>query len=114
MSNTQFKAPSLQYNGQKNQHNPTNQTYQIPQRLCDIIFNTLKDKSAQLRVMLVLIGTKEGFFISNKWICERTGLQQPSYNRALKELEKRGWITHFPYQTIKVNFNKIYADGHDI
>ena len=114
MSNTQFKAPSLKYNGEKIQNNPKKQTYQIPQRLCDIIFNTLGDSSAQLRIMLVLVSTKEGFFISNKWICDRTGLQQPSYNRALKELEKRGWITHFPYQTIKVNFNKIYADGHDI
>ena len=113
MSDTKYKAPSLQYNGQKIQDNPTKQTYQIPQRLCDIIFNTLRDSSAQLRVMLVLVGTKEGFFISNKWICERTGLLQPSYNRALRELVKRGWLSHAPYRTIKVNFDKIYADGHD-
>jgi len=48
----------------------------IPQRLGDIIFNVLGDSSAQIRIMLVLCGTKEDFFISGKWMEKRTGLSQ--------------------------------------
>ena len=83
----------------------------IPQRLADIIFNILGDSSAQLRIMLVLCGTKEDFFISGKWMTKRTGLSQQSYSTALKKLVKRGWVSHQNYSTIRVNFDKIYEDG---
>lgn len=88
------QAPILCFNGSKTQGNTTNQTYQIPQKLADIIFNTLGNSSAQLRIMLVLCGTKEGFSISEKWILERTGLQHASYVSARKSLVDRGWLTH--------------------
>ena len=83
----------------------------IPQRLADIIFNVLGDSSAQLRIMMVLCGTKEDFFISGKWITKRTGLSQQSYSAALKKLVARGWVSHRNYSTIRVNFDKIYEDG---
>ena len=38
----------------------------IPQRLADIIFTHLGKASAQIKIMMVLCGTKEDFFISNK------------------------------------------------
>lgn len=104
-----YQAPSLHHIGAKEQDNPTGQFYQIPQRLGDILFNELGNSSAQLRIMLVLCGTKEGFFISEKWICERTGLMRQSYERAKKELEKKGWLSHSVYSTINVHYDKIYA-----
>ena len=88
------QAPILCFNGSKTQDNTTNQTYQIPQKLADIIFNTLGNSSAQIRIMLVLCGTKEGFSISEKWMLERTGLQHASYVSARKSLVDRGWLTH--------------------
>ena len=83
----------------------------IPQRLGDIIFNVLGDSSAQIRIMMVLCGTKEDFFISAKWIHKRTGLSQQSYSAALKKLVERGWLKHVNYQHIWINFDKIYEDG---
>lgn len=107
---TTFKAPKLVFNGAKEQDNEnTNQSYIIPQKLGDIIFKELGDKPAQLRIMLVLCGTKEGFAISNKWICDRTGLVQQSYNTALKKIAEMGWITYVPYKSITINYDVIYA-----
>ena len=85
----------------------------IPQRLADIIFNVLGNSSAQIKIMMVLCGTKEGFFISGKWMRGRTGLSPQSYSSALKKLVKRGWVSHRNYQTIRVNFDKIYEDGRE-
>jgi hypothetical protein len=73
----------------------------------DKIFAELGNSSAQLRVMIVLIGTKPGFAISEKWICDRTGLVQSSYNRARTALINKGWITLEEGKSITVNFKKI-------
>lgn len=100
------QAPTLQFNGAKEQGN---NFYMIPQELADIIFRELGNASAQLRIMLVLAGTKPGFQISDKWICERTGLLHPSYINARKALVSKGWLTHDPSRGITVNFNNIYG-----
>ena len=114
MYEASFKAPSLHFNGAKEQDNKTNQSYMIPQRLADIIFTHLGKASAQIKIMMVLCGTKEDFFISNKWMTKRTGLSQQSYSEALRKLVKRGWVSHRNYQTIRVNFDKIYEDGRQL
>ena len=111
MTDSKFKAPSLHFNGGKEQDNPTQQIYMIPQRLGDIIFNVLGNASAQIKIMMVLCGTKEEFFISAKWITKRTGLSQQSYSAALRKLVDRGWLSHRNYAYITVNYDKIYEDG---
>lgn len=63
--------------------------------------------------MLVLIGTKPGFGVSQKWILQRTGLKEKSYIEARKALVARGWLTHTEYDSIIVNINKIYSDGEE-
>ena len=97
------QAPELKFTGQK----PEGQYYAIPQSLADIIFNELGNSSAQLRIMMVLIGTKEGFKISEKWILDRTGLLHASYITARKALVKRGWLSHSEAEGITVNFDAI-------
>ena len=111
MKDSKFKAPSLHFNGAKDQDNKTNQSYMIPQRLADIIFNLLGRAPAQIKIMIVLCGTKEDFFISTKWMTKRTGLSQQSYSEALRKLVDRGWLTHRNYSHITVNYDKIYEDG---
>ncbi len=102
------QAPTLHHNGEK--ENGSNNFYKIPQELADIVFKELGNASAQLRIMLVLIGTKpESFNISDKWICDRTGLLHPSYITARKALVNRGWLTHDPAKGITVNFDVIYG-----
>lgn len=76
----------------------------------DIVFFSLANASAQLRVMIVLLGTKPGFAISEEWILDRTGLKERSYLEARKALVNRGWITHTPYKKIVVNIDAIYAE----
>ena len=102
------QAPELRFNGAKG----GGQFYMIPQELADIIFKELGNASAQLRIMLVLLGTKEGFRISDKWICDRTGLQHPSYITARKALVSRGWLTHDAAKGITVNLDAIYNRGN--
>lgn len=78
----------LQHNGEK----IDGVFWQLPQDLMTIIFNTLGNSSAQIRLMCYLIGTKDNFDLNSKEIQKRTGLNHASYLRARKGLEERGWI----------------------
>lgn len=84
--------------------------YELPQVLTDIIFKKLGNSSAQIRLMIVLIGTKPGFALSEKWILDRTGLTSSSYSNARTALIKRGWITLVPAESITVNFTNILKE----
>lgn len=105
-------APTLEHNGAKSRVEKE-QYYQIPQALADAVFSVLGNSSAQLRIMIVLIGTKPGFHISQKWILQRTGLKERSYIEARKALVARGWLKHLECDSIIVNLDKIYADGEE-
>ena len=104
MSNNEYniKAPAL-----KNKKVVMGNFYQIPQNVADKVFQELGNSSAQLRIMLVLIGTKEGFNVSEKWILERTGLQHASYINARKALINRGWLTLINQTEIIINYENI-------
>ena len=99
------QAPELKHNGVKKQKDT--QFYQIPQDLADIIFNELGNSSAQLRIMMVLIGTKEGFKVSEQWMLDRTGLQHASYINARRALVNRGWLSLDAASSITVNYDVI-------
>ncbi len=79
----------------------------------DKVFAELGNSSAQLRIMIVLIGTKPGFRISEKWMCDRTGLKQPSYITARKALIEKGWLSLVNNETITVNFKNILCKKED-
>lgn len=81
--------------------------YELPQDIMDIICNELGNSSAQLRVMLVLIGTKPGFAVSEKWMLKRTGLQSASYSKARTALIQKGWLTLDPGKSLKINYKTI-------
>ena len=102
------QAPILKFNGNKERGEAN--FYKLPQECADIVFNVLGNASAQLRVMIVLIGTKPGFGVSQEWLLKRTGLSERTYISARKELVKRGWIKHIDGEEITVDFDKIYSD----
>ena len=102
------QAPILKFNGNKERGEAN--FYKLPQECADIVFNVLGNASAQLRVMIVLIGTKPGFGVSQEWLLKRTGLSERTYISARKELIKRGWIKHIDGEEITVDFDKIYSD----
>jgi hypothetical protein len=85
------QAPILGFIGEKFEKDK--QHYEIPQDIADIVFNELKDQSVKIRLMLVLIGTKEGWGVSEDWLLQRTGISHSSYIRARKELIDKGWLS---------------------
>lgn len=87
------QAPKLYHN--KTKYN-SNNYYNLPQDLMDCIFQQLDGKNgSQIKLMVVLLGTlgDGSFRISEKWICERCGINsQQAYSTARKALIERGWI----------------------
>lgn len=86
------QAPKLYHN--KDQFKDKN-FYQLPQELMDRVFNEIDGRSGnQIKLMTVLLGTlgNGSFGVSEKWICDRTGMVQQTYNTARKALVEKGWI----------------------
>ena len=86
------QAPKLYHN--KSDYKYTNY-YNLPQNLMDCIFQKLDGKCGnQIKLMTVLLGTlgDGSFGVSEKWICDRTGMVQQTYNTARKALIERGWL----------------------
>lgn len=103
------QAPRLYHNGNKKE----GLFYQLPQELIDIVFNELDGKSGnQIKLMCVLLGTvgNGSFGVSEKWICERTGMIQQTYNRARKALIEKGWL-RLENGKIFVEIDYIYSQG---
>jgi len=90
-----------------------NNFYMIPQLLGDIINHKLANSSAQMRIMYVLIGTKEGFGLSEQWMLDRTGLTHSRYIEARNNLKKRGWLIH-KEGSITINYAAILAEKDDV
>jgi len=70
------QAPKLYHN--KTNFNSDNY-YNLPQELMDCIFTQIDGKSGnQIKLIIVLLGTLGNgtFGVSEKWICERTGMVQ--------------------------------------
>lgn len=102
------QAPMIKFDIPKEKGN---QYYELPQHLMDRVFAELGNSSAQLRVMIVLIGTKPGFSISEQWVLDRTGLTSTSYSRARSALIEKGWISLIPSKEIRVNFKTILSEN---
>ncbi len=86
------QAPKLYHN--KSSFNSKNY-YNLPQELMDCIFQQLDGKCGnQIKLMTVLLGTlgDGSFGVSEKWICDRTGMVQQTYSTARKALVERGWV----------------------
>ena len=105
MSEYYRQAPKLYHLGYKD----NSDFYLLPKNLMDPIFNQLNGKQGnQVKLMAVLIGTKGdgSFAVSEKWICDRTGMNQSNYIRARKALIDRGWL--------KLENRKLYVDFNAI
>lgn len=103
------QAPKLYHSGKKKE----GIFYQLPQDLIDIVFNALDGKNGnQIKLMCVLLGTQGNgsFGVSEKWICERTGMVQQTYNKARKALIDKGWLK-LEEGKLFVLVSAIYAEG---
>lgn len=75
--------------------------YQLPMPVMDYIFSVLDGKNGlMIKIMMVLIGTDKGYKISEKWICDRIGVDSSdrnktrTYRKARENLCKMGWLEH--------------------
>ena len=98
------QAPILSFDIEKPEG--SNNFYKLPQQLMDAVFAGLGNSSAQLRIMIVLIGTKPGFGVSEEWILQKTSLLHSSYITARKALVDKGWKKK-KKGIIRVNFKTI-------
>ena len=99
------QAPILYHLGKKDM----SKFYLLPRNLMEPIFNQLNGKQGnQIKLMSLLIGTMGdgSFAITEKWVCDRTGMTQSSYNRARKALIDRGWL-RLERGMLYVDFNAI-------
>ena len=102
-------APELKHNGMKSR-GENKQFYMISQALADCIFNELGNSSAQIRIMIVLAGTGEGFHVSESWMTKRTGLNSKSYEHARNALVARKWLSHTAEKSLIINYDEIYKN----
>ena len=102
------QAPRLEFDKNKEQVCSTFDA--IPSNVADAMFRQLGNKFRLYKIMHILIGTKPGFAISEKFICERAGLDESNYRKARKELIEMGWLTLLPSEMIKVNFSAILGE----
>lgn len=103
-------APILKWHGDKwnyagsydkDTHPNGKYFYQLPIPLMKYIWGNLNGKNGlKCRIMEILIGTREGFGISEKWICDTIGIDSTSknamasYRKARKELCELGWLEY--------------------
>lgn len=86
------QAPKLYHD---KSHFEVGNFYSLPQNLMDCVFNQLDGKCGnQIKLITVLLGTlgNGSFGVSEKWICERTGMRHETYINARKALVEKGWI----------------------
>lgn len=89
--------------------------YNLPQKIIDSIFNNIDGKNGNaIKIMIVLLGTigDGSFGISEKYMCDRTGITAQNYYRARKFLENIGFIT-IEGNSIIINIDRIINSNHD-
>lgn len=67
--------------------------YNLPRKTMDKVFSKIDGKNGNaIKLYVVLLGTKEGFHPSLKWIHDRTGMGKTSYYRARDYLVQQGLL----------------------
>lgn len=96
--------------------------FMLPQPIMVYIWSTLNGKNGlKCRIMETLIGTSEGFRISEKWICKTIGVDSTnknamaSYRKARKELCDMGWLdydskSHELYVNYDFLWQEVFSD----
>lgn len=101
------KAPKLYHIGKKD--GDKKNFIKIPQDLMESIFNQLNGRQGNvIKVILFLIGTvgDGSFGVSERWICDSTGMLKSCYIEARKTLVELGWVEVVAGR-ININFDKI-------
>lgn len=63
-----------------------------------------------LKLMLLLCGTSPGFYVTQKWVEEKTGLCRQRYIEARSQLIEKGWLTFSPHGDLTIDYDAIFAE----
>ena len=111
------KAPRLVFNGDKLNHKKDEYFYQIPIRLFTYLMSKIDGNNGNaIKLLCVLIGSSNGFNISEQMIMKRTGMSQSAYIRARKHLVDLGIINHINEKgnhAIMINFDNLWKEAID-
>lgn len=114
MANTK-QAPILHHGSSKQQVlvDTKSNFYQVPQSLADIIFKQFPRDISVIKLMIVLIGTKDGFGLSKKWVMDRTQMTEKTYYQARQKLIDIGWLELSENNILTINYDAILASATD-
>ena len=116
MENNTRSAPKLIFNGKK-LPNEREYWYQIPIKLSNYLMNTISGNNGNaIKLLWVLLGSSEGFNISESMILKRTGMNQSAYIRARKYLCELGIIEHINekgHHAIIINFGNLWKAANN-
>lgn len=95
MSNTYKQAPELRFTRAKKKGSGGSSYFGWEPELWKYVNKELSGKEGNcIKLINVLLGTGEGFRVSQKWICEMAGLSKDGYYKARKKLEEKGMLIY--------------------
>mgnify|MGYP004464459647 CR=1 FL=1 len=111
--------PRLYHMGEKSRDMKPDGNYKfysiVPQDLMDAVFTTLTNEDGNLIKLTYTLAAQKGdgnFLVTNKWVCEHTGMSVDEYLDAKKKLLHMGWLKHTGKDSkdVYLDFNAIYDD----
>ena len=115
MNNTVRSAPKLYFSEPKDSRCGSDNFYMLPQELMTAVMTGITGNCLnQLKLMVLLLGTKEGFALSEEFVLQKLRISQQAYLKARKALIEKSWLTleKNPHKLI-VNINQIWEDYYD-
>ena len=73
----------------------TDNFYELPQNVIDVLFNELSDEQGnEIKLMLLLLGVDGdgSFSLTEEWVKQKTGMSKQSYHSAKANLAERGFL----------------------
>lgn len=90
MNNTYRQAPELRFTRAKKKNNSGPSYFGWEPELWKYVNKELSGREGNcIKLINILLGTAEGFRVSQKWICEMAGLSKDGYYKARKKLEEK-------------------------
>ena len=95
MSDNYRQAPELRFTREKLKNSKSPSYFGWEPELWKIVNKELSGKEGNcIKLINILLGTAEGFKVSQKWICEMAGLSKDGYYKARKKLEEKEMLIY--------------------
>lgn len=115
MNNTMRSAPTLRFTEPKDDRCGSDNFYMLPQELMTAVMAGIRGNCLnQLKLMILLLGTKEGFMLSEEFVLQKLKISQQAYLKARKALIDKQWlILEKKPHILWVNLDKVWEDYYN-